>query len=145
MLLPSLQLAVGQFMTECFINHKLYSVRLHVGPSFEDHARVDFRQSIQQIWSDSNCVHQQISNIGLSFPLCDMPIPLQPNISWSLSPNISHTYDITTYVTWIGTQKYQKYFFIVSSLRQHGLHQANCLQIYWMQSSPKTAWDQGGS
>ncbi len=51
-------------MTECFIHHEPYAIRLHVGPSFEDHARVDFRQSIQQILSDSNCVHQHISNIG---------------------------------------------------------------------------------
>jgi histone H3 len=31
------------------------------------------------------------------------------------------------------------------SLRQHGSHQANCLQIHWRQSSPKNACDQGGS
>ena len=79
-ILVSLQLAVGKFMTECFINHELYAIRLHVGPSFEDHARVDFRQSIQQVWSDINFVRQQIS-IGLSFLLSDTPVPLQPDIS----------------------------------------------------------------
>jgi hypothetical protein len=68
-------------MTECFINHESYAIRLHVGPSFEDHARVDFRQSIQQILSDSNCVHQHISTIGLLFPLCETPVPFQPDIS----------------------------------------------------------------
>ena len=36
----SLQVAVRQFMTECFINHESCSIRLHVGPSFGDHARV---------------------------------------------------------------------------------------------------------
>ena len=33
----------------------------------------------------------------------------------------------------------------VSSLRQHGSHQANRSQSHWRQSSPKTARDQGGS
>ena len=41
-ILPSLQLAVRKFMTECFINPEFYAKRLHVGPSFDDHARVDF-------------------------------------------------------------------------------------------------------
>jgi hypothetical protein len=39
---PSLQLAVGKFMTECFMNHESFALRLHVGPSLEDCARVDF-------------------------------------------------------------------------------------------------------
>ena len=49
---PSLQLAVDKFMTECFMNHESCAIRLHVGPSFEDHARVDFYWSIQQnaVW-----------------------------------------------------------------------------------------------
>ena len=40
--LLSLQLAVGKFMTECFMNHESLGLRLHVGPSLEDCARVDF-------------------------------------------------------------------------------------------------------
>ena len=40
--LPSLQLAVGKFMTECFMNHESYALQLHVGRSLEDCARVDF-------------------------------------------------------------------------------------------------------
>jgi len=40
--LPSLQLAVAKFMTECFINHESFALRLHVGPSLEDCARVEF-------------------------------------------------------------------------------------------------------
>ena len=36
------QLAVGQFMTECFINHELYACRLHIGPSLGDSARLHF-------------------------------------------------------------------------------------------------------
>jgi hypothetical protein len=40
--LPSLQLAVGKFMTECFMNHESFALRIHVGPSLEDCARVDF-------------------------------------------------------------------------------------------------------
>ena len=40
--LPSLQLAVGKFMTECFMNHESFASRLHVGPSLDECARVDF-------------------------------------------------------------------------------------------------------
>ena len=39
----SMVLAVGQFMTECFINHELYASRIHIGPSLGNNAReVDF-------------------------------------------------------------------------------------------------------
>ncbi len=39
--LPSLQLAVDKFMTECFKYHESFALRLHVGPSLEHCARVD--------------------------------------------------------------------------------------------------------
>ena len=39
---PSLQLAVGKFLTECFMNHESYALQLNVGPSLEDCDRVDF-------------------------------------------------------------------------------------------------------
>ena len=41
-ILPSLQLAVGKFMTECFMNHESSAMRFHVGPSLGDCARLNF-------------------------------------------------------------------------------------------------------
>jgi len=34
--------AVGKFMTECFMSHESFAMRLHVGTSLEDCAKVDF-------------------------------------------------------------------------------------------------------
>ena len=48
----SLQLAVGKFMTECFMNHKSFALQLHVGPSLEDCARVDSNEVSNTVLSD---------------------------------------------------------------------------------------------